>query len=74
MKAMLIAGVVLVVLGLFILIRGLNYDSRRSVVRVGGIEASVEERRAVPMWVGGVVLLSGLILAGVGLRGKNAAR
>lgn len=66
MKPQMILGIVLVGLGAFILLRGLSYGSGRSVVRVGDFQASVEEQRAIPAWVGGVALVAGLLLVGAG--------
>jgi len=71
MKPQMIAGIVLAGLGAFIVLRGLNYSSQRSVMRVGEFQASVEERRAVPTWVGGVALVGGLLLVGAGLRRRR---
>ena len=71
MKPNLIVGILLAGLGAFILLRGVNYGSQRSVLRVGDFHASVEERRAIPTWVGGVALVGGLLLIGTGLRGRR---
>lgn len=73
MKPQMIVGVVLAGLGAFILIQGLTYGSSRSVMRVGDLQASVEERRAVPTWVGGVAVVGGLILVGAGVRRRRGA-
>lgn len=73
MKPQLILGIVLAGLGAFVLLRGLTFGSQRSVMRVGDIQASVEERRAVPPWVGGVALVGGLVMVGAGLRRRRGA-
>lgn len=72
MKAKLITGVVCAGLGIFILVRGLNYGYQRSVMRVGEFQASVEEHRAIPPWVGAVAIAGGLLLVGAGLRSRRA--
>jgi hypothetical protein len=72
MKIWMIAGIAIAGLGVFIMIRGLSYDSQRSVVRVGDFRASVEQRRVVPAWVGGLAILGGLVLVGVGVRRQRA--
>ena len=66
MKPQVILGIVLVGLGAFIVLRGLSYGSERSVMRVGDFQASVETRRAIPIWVGGVAVVAGLLLVGAG--------
>jgi len=71
MKPGMILGIVLAGVGIFILIRGLNYGYQRDVVRVGQFQTSVEEQRAVPAWVGGVALAGGVLLVGAGLRRRH---
>jgi len=73
MKSQVIVGLVLAGLGVFIVFRGLNYGSQRSVMRVGDFQASVEERRAIPTWVGGVAIVAGLLLVGAGMRKRRSA-
>lgn len=71
MKYQVIAGIALVALGAVILFRGVSYPSQRSVMRVGNMEASVEERRAIPTWLGGVAMAGGLVLGVAGLRRRH---
>ena len=71
MRPLTIAGLVLLVLGGFVLLRGLSFTSQKSVFKVGDFQASVEERREVPPWLGAVAVASGiaLLLAGTRRRG-----
>ena len=71
MKPLVLVGVLLAALGGFILIRGLTYTKDKSVLEIGGLKASVEERRSIPTWVGVVGLVAGvgLILGGARTRG-----
>ena len=71
MKPQLIAGVLLAVLGAFIVFRGLSYASDRSVIQVGDMKASVDARRSVPTWVGGVAIVGGVLLIGAGVRRRQ---
>ena len=66
MRPATIVGIVLLALGGFILFRGLSYTGTRSVLKVGDFQASVEERRTVPAWAGGLIVVAGaaLLLAG----------
>jgi hypothetical protein len=68
MRPTTIAGILLLALGAFILFRGLSYTSNRSVLKVGEFQASVEERRTVPDWAGGLIAVAGIGLLVAGRR------
>jgi len=72
MKPLVLVGILLAAVGGFILVRGLTYTKNRSVLKVGGLEASVEERQTIPTWVGAVAVVGGLILIGAGA-GKRSS-
>lgn len=69
MRPIAFAGIVLLLIGGFIAFRGLSYRSDRSVLKVGDVEAKVEERHAIPTWVGGVLALGGIVMIAAGARG-----
>lgn len=71
MRPLALAGLVLLVLGGFILLRGLSFTSQKSVLKVGDFQASVEERRDVPPWAGGLAAAGGLILLVAGSRRRG---
>jgi hypothetical protein len=73
MRSFTIAGIVLAVLGGFIVFRGLSYGSQRNVMRVGDLQVSAEEQRPIPPWVGGVAIVGGVLLAAGGLRKRRGA-
>jgi len=68
MRPLSLVGILLLVVGAFIVFRGLTYESRDEVLRVGDLKASVEERRAVPTWVGGVAIVAGIALLAAGMK------
>lgn len=70
MKGITLAGILLAAVGVFILVRGLSYKSSDTVLEVGGLKASVEERRTVPVWVGVAAIVGGLVMVGAGARKK----
>lgn len=70
MKGLTLAGILVAAVGVFILVRGLTYKSSDTVLEVGGLKASVEERRTVPTWVGIVAIAGGLVMVGAGARKK----
>ena len=67
MKASLIAGLVLIAAGVFLILRPLHYSSEQSVFKLGDLEAKVQQERTLPGWVGGAVLGAGIVLLGAGL-------
>jgi uncharacterized membrane protein len=68
MRPQALIGIVLVVLGAFILFRGMSYSDRDEVLKVGDVEASVESKKAVPAWAGGVALVAGIVLIAAGMK------
>ena len=70
MKGLTLAGILVAAVGIVILVRGLSYKSSNTVLEVGGLKASVEERRSVPTWIGVVAIVGGLVMVGAGARKK----
>ena len=68
MRPLAILGLVLALAGGYIIVRGLNYTTDRNVVDIGPVEASVKEERAIPTWVGGILLAGGILLIATGMR------
>jgi len=71
MKPLLFVGLILIAAGGFVVFRGLNYTSQRSVLKLGEFEASLEEKRAVPAWAGAITIAGGLALVVVGARRRG---
>ena len=67
MKTSLIAGLVLIAAGVFLILRPPHYSSEQSVLKLGDLEAKVQQERTLPDWVGGIVLGAGVVLLGAGL-------
>ena len=67
MRPFIVAGIVLLGLGAFLLVRGGTFTSRKDVLKVGDVKITANERQSIPPWVGGVELLvgAGLLVAGV---------
>lgn len=68
---LVLLGILLIALGGYVILQGLNYTAERSVIRVGEFEASMEEKRAVPAWAGGLVVIAGLALVVAGGRRRQ---
>lgn len=62
---MKIAGIILIVLGLFMLISpSLNFTTREKVIDAGPLQVSANKNREIkwPTYAGGVVLAGGIVL------------
>jgi hypothetical protein len=68
MRPQALIGIILIVIGAIVVFRGLTYKSRDEVLRVGDLKASVEEKRAVPTWAGGVAIAAGIVLLVGGMK------
>lgn len=68
MRALQISGLVLIVVGLWIIIRPPTYSRDETVLKLGDIEAKMQQERSVPEWAGGIALGAGLVIVLVGFR------
>lgn len=68
MRRYVIAGIVLIGLGLFVLVRGGTFTSKRDVLKVGDIKITADEQQSIPPWVGGLAVLAGIGLFAAGAR------
>jgi drug/metabolite transporter (DMT)-like permease len=68
MRTLQILGLILIVAGLFILIKAPTYSSEKSVFKLGDAEMKVAQDRTIPPWAGGAALAAGVLLIVVGAR------
>jgi cytochrome c biogenesis protein CcdA len=68
MPIRLIAGAILIAVGLLLIIKPPSYSREESVLKLGDLEARVQQQHTVPGWVGGALLGAGCVLVVVGLR------
>jgi hypothetical protein len=68
MRPQALIGIILIIIGAVVVFRGLSYKSRDEVLRVGDMKATVEEKRAVPTWAGGVAIAAGIVLLVGGMK------
>lgn len=68
MRLVLILGILLVLAGGYILLRGFSVTRETASVNLGPLDASIQKKRAVPPWLGGVAVAAGLVMivAGAG--------
>jgi len=67
MRLLIIVGILIAILGAFIVFGGISYNSQQMVVKLGGFHASLEEHRVISAWVGGIAIAGGLVLVGAGI-------
>jgi hypothetical protein len=65
-------GLILLVAGLVVALRGASYKEHKGV-GIGDVKIHVEERHAVPTWIGWTAAGAGLILVVTGLRGRGGS-
>ena len=70
MRPQALIGIALLVLGAFVVFRGMSYSDREEVLRVGDVKASVESKKAVPTWAGGLAIVAGIALIATGMKRK----
>jgi putative Mn2+ efflux pump MntP len=68
MRSTLIAGVVLSLVGAYVVFEGVSYTREESVIKFGGLEAKMQQKHRVPEWIGGVALGAGLVLVIAGFK------
>jgi uncharacterized membrane protein len=68
MKGTLIGGLLLAILGIFVLVKSPGLTTRRDVLRVGDLKVSADEQQSMPPWLGGLLIASGVVVVVVGMR------
>jgi hypothetical protein len=68
MRVLQILGAILILGGLFVLIKSPSYSSDKSVLKIGSVEAKVSQQQSIPPWVGGVAVVAGVVLIVIGAR------
>jgi len=71
MRPLTISGAILILIGLWIIIHPPSYAREESVLKIGAIEAKMQQRHTVPGWVGGIALGAGVVLVVVGWKKRR---
>ena len=64
----IVAGVLLLAFGAFVLLRGANVTTQRDVLEVGDVKITADQQRSVPPWAGGIAVAAGVALLAAGAR------
>jgi uncharacterized membrane protein len=75
MRQLILAGILILGLGAFLLLSGGSITTRRQVLKVGEVKVTADEQQSIPPWVGGVAMVAGvaLIIAGAQKRASSRA-
>ena len=68
---LIIAGILLIVVGVAAFTGNLNFTEDKEVLKLGDLSATVEKERTVPQWLGGAGVLVGLGLVAAGAMRKD---
>jgi len=69
MRRILIAlGLLLIGAGGAIGLQLISYPTEHEIVKIGTMSASLTRERPIPLWLGGVTALTGLIIVALGAR------
>lgn len=67
-SAPLIVGIVLIIAGAVVLVRGGTFSQRREVLQVGDLKISATEKTPIEPWVAGIAIVAGIALVVTGAR------
>jgi hypothetical protein len=67
----MIVGVLLILLGGIILVRGLTYKTTEQVAKVGDVAITDTDKHGVPQWVGIAALAGGVVIVAAGATKKS---
>ena len=71
MRPLSLAGIALICVGAFLLIRGGTFTTRRDVLDVGDVTLTADEKQTIPPWVGGVAIIAGVVVVAAGMRQRS---
>lgn len=68
MRTPVVIGIILIVLGGIVLLRGGSFTTTRNVLEVGDLSISADEKQSIPPWVGILSIVAGAVVIGAGVR------
>ena len=74
MRQLILAGILILGLGAFLLLRGGSIATRREVLKVGDVKITANEQQSIPPWVGGVAMVAGVAVIITGARKRALTR
>jgi hypothetical protein len=74
MRQLILAGILILGLGAFLLLRGGSITTRSDVLKVGDVKITADEQQSIPPWVGGVAMVVGVALIIAGAQNRASSR
>jgi drug/metabolite transporter (DMT)-like permease len=71
MRAPVIIGIILIILGGIVLVRGGSFTTKQNVLEVGDLTISADERQTIPPWAGILSIVAGAVVIGAGSRKRG---
>ena len=68
MRASILGGIVLIIVGAILFYRGGTFTTREDVLKVGDLKVTTEERHTIEPWIAGAAVVGGVVLLIVGAR------
>jgi hypothetical protein len=62
MRVPIIIGGLIIGLGAVVLLRGVNFTSRRDVLKVGDVKVTADEQQSIPPWAGAAAIVAGVAI------------
>jgi multidrug transporter EmrE-like cation transporter len=69
MRPPAIIGLVLLVLGVIVMVRGGSFTTKKDVLKIGdAVKITADDEHSIPSWVGIASVVAGVVLIGAGAR------
>jgi hypothetical protein len=68
MRSFLVAGIIILGIGGFVLLRGGTFTRHHDVLKVGDVKITAESRESTPTWLGWLAVAAGGALIAAGMR------
>jgi uncharacterized membrane protein len=71
MRTSVIIGVILIILGGIVLLRGGSFTTKQNVLEVGDLTITADEKQTIPPWAGIISIVAGVVVIGAGARKQS---
>lgn len=71
MRPPVIIGIILILFGGVVLVRGGSFTTKKNVLEVGDLKVTADERQVIPPWAGILSIVVGAVAIGAGVRKQS---